>query len=57
MTTHRFVIEVEVERVEGKFASRDDMVEAIVEAVEMADVDGIGFVEIVEAGVVGEVAR
>lgn len=38
-------VEVEVERVEGKFASRDDILAELTEAVEGADpgtVDGIG---------------
>jgi len=40
-----FIVEVEVERVEGKFASRDEIDETIAEWLESADegtVDGIG---------------
>lgn len=40
-----FLVEVEVERVEGKFASRDEISEALLEALEGADpgsVDGVG---------------
>lgn len=40
-----FTVEVEVERTEGKFASRDEVSEALVEAIESADpgsVDGVG---------------
>ena len=44
---HRFtiIIEVELERTQGLFAARDEMVEQIIEAIEGADpgtVDGIG---------------
>ena len=40
-----FTVEVEVERVQGKFASRDEISEQLLEAVEGADpgsVDGVG---------------
>jgi Cu/Ag efflux pump CusA len=40
-----FVVSVEVERVEGKFAARDEVAEQLQEALESADpgsVDGIG---------------
>jgi hypothetical protein len=45
--SHRLVfqVEVELEREEGKFASRDEMAEAIIEWLESANeqsVDGIG---------------
>lgn len=44
---HKFTItvEVEVERLEGKFASRDEMAEAIIEAIDGAnpyDLSGLG---------------
>lgn len=41
----KFIIDVEVERVQGKFASKDEIVEAIVGMLEGADegsVEGIG---------------
>ncbi len=36
---HKFTltVEVEVERTEGKFASREEMAEALIEALEQAD--------------------
>jgi hypothetical protein len=40
-----YTVEVEVERVEGKFASRDEVAEQLQEALESADpgsIDGIG---------------
>jgi len=40
-----FTVEVEVERVQGKFAGRDEISEQLLEAVEGADpgsVDGVG---------------
>ena len=40
-----FTVTVELERTEGKFAGRDEMAEAIIDALEGADpgsVDGIG---------------
>jgi len=40
-----FTVEVEVERVEGKFASRDEISEQIFEALQSADpssIDGVG---------------
>jgi hypothetical protein len=40
-----YTVEVEVERVEGKFASRDEVAEQLQEALEGADpgsIDGIG---------------
>ena len=37
-----FTIEVEVERESGKFASRDEISEALIEAVESADLDSLG---------------
>jgi hypothetical protein len=40
-----FTVSVELERTEGKFASRDEMAEQIIDALESADpgsVDGIG---------------
>jgi hypothetical protein len=40
-----FTVEVEVERVQGKFASRDEILEQLQEVVEGADpgsVDGVG---------------
>ena len=45
--THRlsFTVQVELERVEGKFAGRDEMAEAITEMIENAnegDICGIG---------------
>lgn len=41
----KLVVEVEVERTEGKFAGRDEIEEQLVEAIEGADpgtVDGVG---------------
>lgn len=38
----QFTITVEVERIQGKFASRDEIGEALVEAVEGAMLDGLG---------------
>lgn len=43
--TFRFVVEVELSRESGKFAARDEMADAIRDAIESADpgsVDGIG---------------
>lgn len=37
-----FTIEVEVEREQGKFASRDEIAEALAEAVEQADLSSLG---------------
>lgn len=40
-----FIVEVEVERTEGKFAPRDEISEALLEAIEGSDpgdIDGIG---------------
>lgn len=44
---HRFkiIVEVEINRESGKFASRDEMADAIIDAIEGADpgsIDGIG---------------
>lgn len=52
-----FTIRVEVERESGKFASRDDIGEALVEAVQEADlsslgVDGDSIYNIIEAEVI-----
>jgi hypothetical protein len=41
----KFVVEVDLDRVEGKFASRDEMAEQLQEALDSANpgsVDGIG---------------
>lgn len=38
----RFKIEVEVERVTGKFAGRDEIEEILVSAIEEADLYGVG---------------
>tara|TARA_R110002096_G_scaffold363003_2_gene556147 strand:+ start:902 stop:1075 length:174 start_codon:yes stop_codon:yes gene_type:complete len=40
--SHKFTIEVFVERVEGKFATRDEMAERIIDAVMDADMSGLG---------------
>lgn len=46
----RFVVEVEVERVTGKFASRDEIVEALSTAIE----EGIGGADLYGLGADGE---
>lgn len=41
----KLTVEIEVERIEGKFASRDEIEEQLIEALESADpgsVDGVG---------------
>lgn len=45
MSRFRFVVEVELERLEGKFAGRDEMAEELQQALDDANpsqVDGIG---------------
>ena len=39
---YRFTIEVEVERVEGKFAPRDEIADALISACEDASLYGLG---------------
>jgi hypothetical protein len=42
---HEFLVRVELERESGKFASRDDIAERLLESIEAADpgeIDGVG---------------